>query len=136
MKYTNATVVDISVKQRGQFLALAIPDDGVEGAVPNGPGLADLADRIDASPEPCSCSARQAAEPRFSSASQPEQPPSWQRAVVDGHKNKDLPDDPAILDRASADSLAGPSDQQIPFRWSSCRVPVAGAGAAHGRPVA
>jgi hypothetical protein len=48
------------------------------------------------SSEPCSCSARQAAEPAFSSASQPEQPPPWQRAVVAGHKNKDLPDDPAI----------------------------------------
>ncbi len=48
MKHANATVVDISIKQRGQFLALAVRDDGVGGAVPNGPGLAGLADRIDA----------------------------------------------------------------------------------------
>jgi hypothetical protein len=34
--------------------------------------------------------------------------PPWQRAVSAGHKNKDLPDHPAILDRAGAGSLAGP----------------------------
>jgi hypothetical protein len=35
------------------------------------------------------------------------------RAAVAGRKNKDLPDDPAILDPAAAGSLASPSDQQI-----------------------
>jgi len=48
VKHANATVVDISIKQRGQFLALAVRDDGVGGAVLNGPGLAGLAYRIDA----------------------------------------------------------------------------------------
>jgi signal transduction histidine kinase len=47
-KHANATVVDISIEQRGQFLTLAVQDDGVGGADPNGPGLTGLADRIDA----------------------------------------------------------------------------------------
>ena len=48
VKHANATVVGISIKHCGQFLALAVREDGVEGAVPNGSGLAGLADRIDA----------------------------------------------------------------------------------------
>jgi len=47
-KHANVTIADISIKHRGQFLALAVREDGVEGAVPNGSGLAGLADRIDA----------------------------------------------------------------------------------------
>jgi len=47
-KHANATVVDISIEQRGQFLTLAVQDDGIGGADPNGPGLAGLTDRIDA----------------------------------------------------------------------------------------
>jgi signal transduction histidine kinase len=47
-KHANATVVDVSIEQHGQFLTLAVRDDGVGGADPNGPGLAGLADRIDA----------------------------------------------------------------------------------------
>jgi len=47
-KHANASVVDISIEQRGQFLTLAVRDDGVGGADPNGPGLAGLADRINA----------------------------------------------------------------------------------------
>ena len=43
------------------------------------------------SPEPCICSARQAAEPTSSSTSQPEQLPLWPRAVEAGHKKKDHP---------------------------------------------
>jgi signal transduction histidine kinase len=69
VKHANATVVGISIKHRGQFLALAVREDGVEGAVPNGSGLAGLADASTPSPEPCSCSARQAAEPASSLAS-------------------------------------------------------------------
>jgi signal transduction histidine kinase len=47
-KHANASVVDISIEQRGPFLTLAVRDDGVGGADGNGPGLAGLADRIDA----------------------------------------------------------------------------------------
>ena len=47
-KHSNASVVDISIEQRGQFLALAVQDDGVGGADGNGPGLTGLTDRIDA----------------------------------------------------------------------------------------
>jgi signal transduction histidine kinase len=47
-KHANASVVDISIEHRGQFLTLAVRDDGVGGADPNGPGLAGLTDRIDA----------------------------------------------------------------------------------------
>jgi signal transduction histidine kinase len=47
-KHANASVVDISIKHRGQFLTLAARDDGVGGADHNGPGLAGLTDRIDA----------------------------------------------------------------------------------------
>jgi signal transduction histidine kinase len=47
-KHANATVVDISIEQRGQFLTLAVRDDGVGGADPNGPGLVGLTDRIEA----------------------------------------------------------------------------------------
>jgi signal transduction histidine kinase len=47
-KHANASVVDISIEQRGQFLTLAVRDDGVGGADGNGPGLAGLTDRIDA----------------------------------------------------------------------------------------
>jgi signal transduction histidine kinase len=47
-RHAEATVVDISIEQRGQFLTLAVQDDGVGGADPNGPGLTGLADRIDA----------------------------------------------------------------------------------------
>ncbi|HEY4851094.1 MAG TPA: SDR family oxidoreductase, partial [Streptosporangiaceae bacterium] len=90
-KHANASVVDISIEHRGQFLTLAARDDGVGGADQNGPGLAGLTDRIDALPEPCSCSARQAAEPTSSSTSQPEQLPLWPRAVEAGHKKKDHP---------------------------------------------
>jgi hypothetical protein len=39
-KHANATIVDISIEQRGQFLTLAVRDDGVGGADPNGPGQA------------------------------------------------------------------------------------------------
>jgi signal transduction histidine kinase len=48
-KHANVTVVDVSIEQRGQFLTLAVRHDGVGGTDPNGPGLAGLADRIDAS---------------------------------------------------------------------------------------
>jgi signal transduction histidine kinase len=47
-KHANASVVDISIEHRGQFLTLAARDDGVGGADQNGPGLAGLTDRIDA----------------------------------------------------------------------------------------
>jgi signal transduction histidine kinase len=47
-KHANASVVDISIEQRGQFLTLAVQDDGIGGADGNGPGLAGLTDRIDA----------------------------------------------------------------------------------------
>lgn len=44
------------------------------------------------SPEPCNCSARQAAEPISPSTSQPEQPRGEPRAVEAARKNKDPPD--------------------------------------------
>jgi signal transduction histidine kinase len=47
-KHANASVVDLSIQQRGPFLTLAVHDDGVGGADPNGPGLAGLTNRIDA----------------------------------------------------------------------------------------
>lgn len=47
-KHANASVVDISIEHRGQFLTLAVEDDGGGGADGNGPGLAGLTDRIDA----------------------------------------------------------------------------------------
>jgi signal transduction histidine kinase len=47
-KHANASVVDISIEQRGPFLTLAVQDDGVGGADGNGPGLVGLTDRIDA----------------------------------------------------------------------------------------
>lgn len=47
-KHAKATVVEVSVEQRGQFLDLAVRDDGVGGADGSGPGLAGLGDRIGA----------------------------------------------------------------------------------------
>lgn len=37
-KHANVTVVDVSTEQREQFLTLAVRDDGLGGADPNGPG--------------------------------------------------------------------------------------------------
>jgi signal transduction histidine kinase len=51
-KHANASVVDISIEQRGQFLTLAVQDDGIGGADGNGPGLAGLTDRNHAAVEP------------------------------------------------------------------------------------
>jgi signal transduction histidine kinase len=45
-KHAKATVVEVSIEQRGQFLELAVRDDGVGGADGSGPGLAGLSDRI------------------------------------------------------------------------------------------
>jgi signal transduction histidine kinase len=47
-KHAQATVVEVSIEQRGQFLDLAVRDDGVGGADGSGPGLAGLGDRIGA----------------------------------------------------------------------------------------
>jgi signal transduction histidine kinase len=47
-KHAKATIVEVSIEQRGQFLDLAVRDDGVGGADGGGPGLAGLSDRIDA----------------------------------------------------------------------------------------
>jgi hypothetical protein len=113
-----------------------VREDGVEGAVPNGSGLAGLADRIDALAGTMQLLGPPGRGTRLFVSLLTGTAPQWQRAVVAGHMNEDLPDDPAILDPAGAGSLAGPSDQQIPYYRSSCRPPAAGAGAARGRPVA
>jgi hypothetical protein len=112
-KHANATVVDVSIEQHGQFSPWLCETTASEAPTRTALGWPASPTTSTPSPEPCSCSARQAAEPVSSSTSQPEQPPPWQRAVVAGHKNKDLRDDPAIPDPAGAGSLAGPSDQQI-----------------------
>jgi hypothetical protein len=106
VKHANVTLADISIGQRRQFLALAVRDDG-EGAVPNGPGLAGLAGRIDALAGTMQLLGPPGRGTRLLVSLPTGTAPPWQRAVVAGHKNKDLPDDPAILDRAGAGSLAG-----------------------------
>ena len=104
-KHANATVVDISMEQRGQFLAQAVRDDGVGGANPNGPGLAGLAGGIDALAGTMQLLSPPDRGTRLFVSLPTRTAPPWQHAVVADHKNKDLPDDPAIWPRRSR--LAG-----------------------------
>ena len=47
-KHAKATVVDVSISQRGNALHLSVRDDGIGGADRNGPGLTGLAGRVHA----------------------------------------------------------------------------------------
>jgi signal transduction histidine kinase len=47
-KHARATVVEVALSERGEFLDLAVRDNGVGGANIRGPGLTGLADRVDA----------------------------------------------------------------------------------------
>ena len=99
-KHANVTIADISINTAGSSSRWLCERTGSKAPSRTAPGWPASPTASTPSPEPCSCSARQAAEPASSSASQPEQPPLWQRTVVAGHMNEDLADDPAILDPA------------------------------------
>jgi signal transduction histidine kinase len=47
-KHAQATVVEVAIEQRRQFLNLTVRDNGTGGADGSGPGLTGLADRVDA----------------------------------------------------------------------------------------
>jgi signal transduction histidine kinase len=79
-KHANVTVVDVSIEQRGQFLTLAVRDDGVGGADPNGPGLASLADRIKAVAGTMQLLSPPGRGTRLFVNLPMEQPPPWQRS--------------------------------------------------------
>jgi signal transduction histidine kinase len=134
-KHANATVVDISIEQRGQFLTLAVQDDGVGGADPNGPGLTGLADRIDAL-----AGTMQLLSPPGRGTRLFVNLPTGTAPTVAARSRGRQEQRPSLATRPSgpggAGSLADPSDQQIHCCRVTHRVPVAGAGAARGRPVA